>query len=160
LCLAAFTDYLANIPDIRPTGKHRYSDFISNRYPAMYKNFKYRSGKQDLPNQMYLILRNGLVHRFSLTPDSRGLKYDARFRSLYLAHKASGLKHLSHYSDPTHNIDAAVLIAEDFLQDTKVVVAKMLRRAKRDRGLRQQITNFIKSNPPISGMDQGYFWIK
>ena len=159
LCLAAFTDYLSNVPDTRPKGKHRYSDFITNRYPAKYKDFKYRSGKQDLPNQMYLILRNGLVHRFSLTPDAKGLRHDARFRSLYLAHRASGLKHLGHHAEPKRGIDAAILIAEDFLQDTKVVVTKMIRRAKRDRVLRQQIVNFIKGNPPVSGVDQGYFWL-
>ena len=159
LCLAAFVDYLSKIPDTRPRSSQHYSNFIIHRYPAKYRKFKYQSGMRDLPDQIYLILRNGLVHSFSLTPDSKGLRQGARFRSVYLAHRASGLKHLGHYADPKRGIDAAILIAEDFLQDTKVVVTKMIRRAKRDRALRRQIINFIKANPPVSGTDQGYFWL-
>jgi hypothetical protein len=50
-------------------------------------------------------------------------------------------------------------VAEDFLQDTQTVALKIIRKARRDHKLKTQIVNFLKTNPPIAGADQGYFWL-
>src|SRR5689334_12604309 len=72
LCLSALIDYLsiAAYPN-KKKQRDRYVAFIENFFPAKYKNFKYKNGQTDLPDQMYYVLRNGLVHSFSLVPDDR-----------------------------------------------------------------------------------------
>ena len=37
-----------------------------------YVDFKFKNGKSDLPDQMYYVLRNGLVHTFTLKFNNNG----------------------------------------------------------------------------------------
>ena len=160
LCLSAFIDYLSNLSEPQQsTDKLRYTNFIRKWYPARYGNFKYRSGMKDLPEQIYTILRSGLVHSFSLTPNPKSSSTTGRRRSFYLGHRQTEQrKHLSRFFDKSRGIDAAVFIAEDFLEDTKAAALKIIRRAKRDRYLRQRIISVLHSQPSVAGLDQGYFW--
>jgi hypothetical protein len=45
-----------------------YINFVSTYFPEEYRDFSYKDGKKDLPDQMYSLLRNGLVHNFSFLP--------------------------------------------------------------------------------------------
>lgn len=158
VCLSAFIDFLSQMEDPHQSNiRQRYINFISKWYPAKYRNFTYRNGNTDLAEQMYVILRSGLVHSFSLTPDPNRPGTSGRWRSLYLAHQASGLKHLGR-ADKSLGIDAAILIAEEFLQDTKNVAKRLIRKARRNRSLRQNIIYFLTNQPPVAGSEQKYFW--
>lgn len=73
LCLASLIDYLSKLAygtDLADW--KRYIEFINEFFPSGYKRFQYRIGKKDLPEQMYYVLRNGMVHSFSLIPDEKG----------------------------------------------------------------------------------------
>jgi hypothetical protein len=150
LCLSALIDYLANAAYPAPKKQRdRYVPFIEDFFPAKYRNFKYKNGQKDLPTQMYYVLRNGLVHSFSLFPDKPGRKF-GRDRSIVLAHRsnAGGQFHLSNFSD--RNVpDAALFVAEDFLDDTKKAAYNLLRQAKRGSILEQSILARFTAHPPI-----------
>lgn len=153
VCLSVFIEYLANM-----TGQG-YAEFIAKRYPTKYRDFKYKDGKADLPKQICKILRNGLVHRLSLTPKKDDQDSGARQRSVHLDHRKSGTQHLEPYGGDRSDIDAPTLIAEDFLEDTKNVALGLIRTARDKPRLAQQIITFITESPPIAGLDQGYFWL-
>jgi hypothetical protein len=150
LCLASLIDYLSSAayPGLTRQ-RNRYVTFIENFFPAKYKRFKYKSGQKDLPLQMYYILRNDLVHSFSLFPDQSGRIYGGRDRSIVLAHKSNaGGPHLSQHTS-TWAPDAALFVAEDFLVDTQKAAYKLLRQAKRGSVLEQHILARFIAHPPI-----------
>jgi len=64
LCAASMIDNLVNITGYR----NNYSGFVRKFFPEEYKEFTYKNKKTDLPEQMEYVLRNGLVHNFSLVP--------------------------------------------------------------------------------------------
>jgi hypothetical protein len=134
LCLAAVIDYLsfAAYPDVKDAWK-RYPKFIGKFYPASYRDFKYLSGKQDLPKQMYHVLRNGLVHSFSLVPDTKGKKW-SRPRSIVLAHRvnAHGKTHLSPYNKQPAP-DAAYFVAEDVILRGNIATSSQQYRSTRSQ---------------------------
>jgi hypothetical protein len=150
LCVSALVDYLsaAAYPDEEQWS--RYVKFIEGFFPAKYTKFAYKNGKTDLPAQMYYVLRNGLVHSFSLFPDEKGCKWGGRDRSIVLAHRcnAAGRRHLSQYSAASAP-DAALFVAEDFLADTKKAAYKLLCRAKRGSILEQSVVTRFTDHPPI-----------
>jgi hypothetical protein len=153
-----------------------YKDFVKKYMKEVrqeYVTFKYSKGVQDLPVQMYHVLRCGIVHSFSLTPDKSdpkrpfydklckfrlsgktGYKQLGRDHSIALCHKTEadqkGLKHLSHYAGP-RNLDAALFVIEDFLDDLLVVNELIYNKAVADRTLRDKIEGWLKVSPPISG---------
>lgn len=155
LCLASLIDYLsgAAYPSLQYQ-KDRYETFIKHFFPAKYKRFKYKSGDKDLPLQMYYILRNGLIHSFSLFPDPSRPSRGGRDRSIVLAHRsnAGGQPHLSQFTS-TLAPDAALFVAEDFLIDTQKAVRKLWRQAKRGSVLEQDILNRFTTQPPIHWRD-------
>jgi hypothetical protein len=161
ICLSIFVEFLSKLSKMSGSDRDKYIDLIAKRYPARYRNFKYHNRSQDLPKQIYIVLRNGLVHTFSLTPNWKGQQLGGRQRSVRLFHrKDTELKNVTRYPNKSHKISAAVLVAEDFLEDTRSVAMRIIRRARRDRTLRQYIINFLRTSPPIAGADQGYFWLK
>lgn len=158
ICLSVFIDFLSKLSELSGNDKDKYINLIATRYPPKYRNFKYFIGSQDLPQQIYIILRSGLVHAFSLTPNRVGV---GRQRSVRLFHRQdTSLRNIVHFPDKSHEVDAAVLVAEDFLKDTQTVASRIVWRARRDTILKQHIINFLKANPPIAGLDQNYFWQK
>lgn len=154
LCLCALIDYLANAADYPATKnqkqRDRYVPFIESYFPAKYRNFKYKNGRKELPDQMYYVLRNGVVHSFSLLPDQRGRSHGGRDRSIVLAHRAnSDAPHLSSHTSRDAP-DASLFIAEDFLEDTKKAAYKLLHQAKKGSALEQSILKRFSDHPPIA----------
>src|SRR6266571_6800773 len=91
LCASAFIEYLAKI--VQGHGSGDYKQFLKNCFFKVcpkYASFRYDSGKSDLAEQMYHVLRCGIVHSFSLIADSKAKKSGGRDRSILLAHRRSG----------------------------------------------------------------------
>jgi hypothetical protein len=160
VCASSFIEYLAKMSNGAPTGAREYKDFLRNHYFRTcpeYASFRYSCGKQDLAEQMYHVLRCGIVHSFSLFADSHARKYDGRDRSILLAHRhsAAGRKHLDNWVDNRRNpkLDAALFVAEDFVEDIAKVSQSLFTESKRrsiaGRQLRNNIRTWISTYPPI-----------
>jgi hypothetical protein len=150
LCASAMINYLVNLVNGRETNKNDYKRFINVFMSEEYKNFQFLNGIQDLDIQMYHTLRCGIVHNFSLFPDTRAIRAGARQRSIALTHKDNNDgNHLSNYVGIRSNLDAALFVAEDFISDIKATVKKIFNDAKVNAPLEQNILNWIKDHPPI-----------
>ena len=142
---AAFIEYLAKAV----TGGN-YGCFVREwlgRVRSGYIGFRYlEDDKDDLPEQMWHILRNGLVHSFSFVPEKpeRG----GRSQSIELLHRSAGVGHLSPYRDGGR--DAAVLVAEDLADDLIKLVELLFDEAQQDATLRERILRRLKDHPPLS----------
>jgi hypothetical protein len=158
LCLAALIDYLSKLTYGRPEGlpeSDRYMNFIKEFFPARYKNFQYKSGQRDLPRQMYYVLRNGIVHSFTLVPNEKGKDRGGRIDSIVLCHrreaKRDGYFHLRNYKDQQGRFDDAPLIVmEEFLEDTKTAAYRLIKKANKKASLRKNILDWYTKNPPIT----------
>lgn len=156
LLASTYLEYLAKCTfntDIGKRGKG-YKKFIReylSKTNAKYRNFKFTvQNKSDLPDQMYHILRCGIVHSFSLIPDIKTSGQVGRSRSIVLCHKKEadrlGLNHLDNYH--TKMIpDAAVFIAEDFAND----LYKITKILFSDSRHQQNIKHWVEEHPPITG---------
>ncbi len=159
LCASSFIEYLAKVVYDRPTTHKDYKEFLKNYLFTIcpeYKTFKYDSGKCDLAEQMYHVLRCGIVHSFSLFPDRVATtNHGGRARSILIAHRKSGRRHLGNYVDKRRNpkLDAAVFIAEDFIDDiaevTDFIFSQARKRTTSGKQLRSNIRNWVKAYPPI-----------
>lgn len=70
LCTSAMIDYLTNMVSGHST-RLKYIKFIEEYFSQvnyLYKDFQFQNGLKDLPTQMYIILRCGIVHSFSFVP--------------------------------------------------------------------------------------------
>ena len=163
VCASAFIDYLAKIVSGADRGRTGYKDFIKDylsRINSNYKNFTYNDGKKDLPDQMYHVLRCGILHSFSFIPDSRSRRSGGRDRSIVLCHSderdRKGWRHLmffppSGYTGPTIVTDAALFVAEDFIDDLEKVVNLIFADASTNATLSVNIETWTSNHPPIMG---------
>ncbi len=156
VCAAAFLEYLAKLVDGQDRGGSGYKEFVTNWLTEVrpaYSSFTYNSGAQDLPIQMYHVLRCGIVHTLSLIPDHRGKALGGRDRSIVLAHRKAaqrgGFAHLGAYSSG-NTPDAAILVAEDFVDDIETVVALICAKAATDAALNKNICSWLIKHPLIS----------
>ncbi|MDA8051228.1 MAG: hypothetical protein M0002_14710 [Rhodospirillales bacterium] len=149
LCAAAMIEYLSKL-----AGGGDYVAFIKDKFPPRYRNFQYGSRCADLPEQMKQIMRNGLVHNFSLFPDrNKG----GRKRSIVLTHRGNQegphLKLVSRLDCKDEaggeKIDAALFVLEDFCDDIKCVIKKIVDAAANER-LREKIESRWKEFPPVA----------
>jgi hypothetical protein len=173
---ASFIDYFSKMVKGKDKRGDGYKDFVRKYMKEVrqeYATFRYSNGVQDLHAQMYHILRCGIVHSFSLIPDKSYhktpfylklcnlrlsgktvYKHPGRDHSIALCHKAEAdqerLKHLSPYSGP-QNLDAALFVIEDFLDDLLVVNELIYKKALNDSKLREKIEDWLRVSPPISG---------
>jgi hypothetical protein len=153
LCMAAFVEYLSKLVYGQDKGPPGFKDFVIDylaEINSLYRDFKYKSGKQDLNDQMYHILRCGIVHSFSLVPDKKSTNKGGRLRSIVLAHKRSGQPHLGAYSS-SDAPDAAIFISEEFAYDIERVVDHIFIQAKTCPALTRNIEAWFNAQPPISG---------
>jgi hypothetical protein len=153
---AAYIDYLSKLvmgEDKRGAG---YRAFIKNHLSNVrkeYQTFTYASGAADLPDQMYSVLRCGLVHSFSMIPDKSIKNQKGRDRSIVLSHRvnlAPGGHHLMRHSGP-QKLDAALFVLEDFLDDLEKVVHMIFAQARTDPTLAANIAKWVKQCPLLSG---------
>jgi hypothetical protein len=157
LCGSAMVDYLAKIVNGRDLRTEGYKRFIRD-YLALvrseYRDFVYKGGMSDLPDQMYHILRCGIVHSFSFIPDARAMNKGGRSRSIVLCHRvesnARGWHHLMQYSSD-HIADGALFVAEDFIMDIQRVAELIFKKATYDRSLSGNIKSWLGKHPPIAG---------
>ncbi len=153
---AAIIDYLSKLVAGKDNKGQGYRDFIKtflSKVRPEYQTFVYSSGATDLPDQMYSVLRCGLIHSFSLTPDKLVRKQKGRPRSIALCHRSSlgpNDKHLMQYSGPK-NLDACRFVVEDFLDDLDEVVRLIFAQARSDAKLNANICGWLNASPPIAG---------
>jgi hypothetical protein len=95
LCGTAVIEYLSKLAVGKDDGGRGFKKFVTDYMPDGYRNFKYKSGADDLPLQLYHILRCGIVHSFSLIPDPNATRNKGRIRSVVLSHDEP---HLTSYS--------------------------------------------------------------
>ncbi|OQP42030.1 hypothetical protein A4H97_34145 [Niastella yeongjuensis] len=151
LCGSAMIDYLTNMTTGNST-RVRYINFIEDYFAQvniLYKEFTYQSGDKDLPTQMYVVLRCGIVHSFSLIPNNLGISYGGRIRSILLAHEKNGHSHFETYIKD--GMDSVIFTAEGFAMDIKNVVLSVFKKATTDQNLETQILAYVQSYPPILG---------
>lgn len=155
LMAASFIDYLVRmVYNVEPTTHREYKQFIKDYLSLInpqYKDFVYESTDKDLPEQMYHVLRCGIVHGYSLVPDSQGMNYGGRKRSILLGHKIHGDIHFTKIV--TTEYDSVLFTAEDFTEDLEKLLNKIfIDIAPLDSTLTQNILNWIKKYPPIMGI--------
>jgi hypothetical protein len=159
VCAAAFLDCLSKLVAGQDNKRNGYKDFVKNylaRINPSYASFQYESGSKDLPEQLYHVLRCGIVHQFSIVPDQQSLNSGGRLRSIVLCHrkesKRRNLPHLSSYSSEKIS-DAAVFVAEDFGRDLKDTVTFIF--SSQAKAINPEITKkmkeWVKKYPPIMG---------
>jgi hypothetical protein len=157
LCASSFLEYLAKITTGGPTTAQDYKIFLTTiffKVCPQYAKFRYASGAQDLGDQMYHVLRCGVVHSFCLLADPYAKKkYGGRDRSILLAHRQVGLVHLQPLVDRKKKLDATIFVAEDFIEDISKVVTCIFSQARKRtpsaQRLRNNIRDWIKRFPPI-----------
>jgi len=159
VCAAAFLDCLSKLVAGKDDKRNGYKTFVKNylaRVNPIYLSFRYKSGAKDLPDQLYHVLRCGIVHQFSLVPDEQSLKNGGRLRSIVLCHrkesKRRNLPHLSSYSSGK-SPDAAVFVAEDFAKDLMDTVRFIFSSQAKtvNPEIVKNIEEWVEKYPPIMG---------
>lgn len=153
VCGAAMIDYLTQMTTAQ-SGRVAYINFVDNYFKEInikYKDFEYNNGQRDLPTQMYVVLRCGIVHKFSFVPRTNEIANGGRIRSILLAHEKNGYigAHLTSYTKDGK--DGAVFTAEQFAKDIKAVVELIFTKATTDSTLEGNIQSYIANFPPIQG---------
>lgn len=153
VCGSAMIDYLTQMTTA-DSGRVAYISFVENYFKEInvrYKDFEYQGGQHDLPTQMYVILRCGIVHKFSFVPGPQEIRNGGRLRSILLAHEKNGHSgaHLTSYTD--NGMDGAIFTAEQFAKDIKAVVELIFTKATTDSILENNIQTYITNYPPIQG---------
>jgi len=158
---SSFIEYLAQMRLGKRTEPQDYKEFLTQyffRVCPWYGNFKYRSGTLDLADQMYHVLRCGIVHSFSLFADSKAQTRGGRHRSIVLAHRSAGQSHLHSFVNNRRKpkIDAAIFVAEDFVEDIERVTEALFNESKKRTPdglqLRQNIRRWVRQFPPIGAI--------
>jgi len=160
LSAATFLEYLTKLVYGKDRKGKKYKRFIKDylgKIQPLYKDFIYKDGNRDLPLQIYHVLRCGIVHSFSLIPDDRARTAGGRGRSIALCHKKEAKKkklaHLGSYQSQkkTGVKDAALFVAEDFVDDLGKVTDLIFKRAKENKTLRNNMRRWINAHPPVTG---------
>jgi hypothetical protein len=149
LCCSVVIEYLSKIAAGQDNKGSGYKQFIRDYFPVAYREFKYQSGDADLPLQMYHVLRCGIVHSFSMIPDTVGRDKGARNRSVVMSHNDP---HLSQHSGSLA-VDACCLHADSFVEDIEKAMNKLFATADADtpegRQVAGNIQRWLKDHPPI-----------
>lgn len=129
--------------------RDRFLGFVRHNMRPQYNSFRYASGEQDLPEQMYAILRCGLVHARSLSPDPQraGRSSAGRTNSIFIS--ADGA-HLASVTDGSR--DAALFVFEPFVADIEAALRGVFLRASRETGLLALIENHLRNQSPVRGL--------
>lgn len=146
------------------SGRIDYEQFVSDWLPKKYSDFKYAKrvippGKEEqdkyLPTQMYCILRCGLVHNLSFVAGTSEIANGATDRSIWMLTREEahglGLNHLEPFEQkgPPVVDDAALFVAEDFLDDIEATVRAIFEKAEHDEVLKVNIVKHLSDRCPI-----------
>ncbi len=138
VCASIMIEYLQKM-----VGSSLYSDFVNkwlSRINPIYRDFKYINAETKLAEQMFFVLRNGLVHSFTLKPN----RAEGKINSILLSHKDP---HLIAFNQ--NGFDSCILNAKEFLDDLVKVIDLIFSQAETDDKLKESINSFFKENPPI-----------
>lgn len=150
-CYIEYLSKLYNKESNSKSYKKFIQDVLSEINPK-YKSFVYKSGDKDLDIQMYHILRCGIVHSFSLYGDKKSKEEGGRDQSIVLGHKDYDEgAHLSSFSNEQIK-DACLFILEDFIEDLEKATHKLLEIANQKPEIKNNIENWLKDHPFISGL--------
>ncbi|MDX2105033.1 MAG: hypothetical protein SFY67_01400 [Candidatus Melainabacteria bacterium] len=146
------------------SGRLDYEQFVCDWMPKKYSEFKFAKRvtppdkeEQDkyLPTQMYCILRCGLVHNLSFVAGNSEIANGATDRSIWMLTReeadALRLKHLGSFEQvgPPVVEDAALFVAEDFLDDIEGAVRAIFKKAEHDEVLKENIVRHLSDRCPI-----------
>lgn len=148
-----FLDYLTKLYNGKSTKSEHYIHFIESnlkKVNSKYKDFKYKNGEMDLPEQIYYIMRCGLVHSFSLSPEKKYEgKNSGRKQSIVLADETDKeLNHLDSFSNDKIK-DACVFKLDVFIDDLEKVLDKMFKSAESKPDIQKNILKWAKACPFI-----------
>jgi hypothetical protein len=147
LCSAAMLEYLAKMAI--GDGRQCYIEFVRRYLGSKYSDYTFADGRKDLPEQLYHILRCGIVHSFSLTPDLNQY-HNGRNESIVIAHKG---RHLTKYpTTDAHHKDAVWLVFLDFADDIQSAIAGIFSKAASDLNLKNRIEQHLTRKPPIAAL--------
>jgi hypothetical protein len=147
---SALLEYVTQLVNSGNSDARLYKAFFSLRYlNPKYNVFTYASGKQDLPTQMYHVFRCGLLHGFTLVPDSKGISKGARKGSIVLSalkddHTLAVSDNCKLYTD--YGFDACQLVLEPFVADIGIAIDKIFA----DSSLDTSIEDSSKIHPPFN----------
>ncbi|HTW93971.1 MAG TPA: hypothetical protein VMD30_04195 [Tepidisphaeraceae bacterium] len=148
LCGTALIEYLSKLAYGQDGGRY-FIQFVKDFMSPRYRNFCFDSGSKDLPEQMYYVLRCGVVHSFSLFPNEQGANKGGRERSIGLSHDtAEG--HIKMVKKTPNAPDTCCLNAFEFVADIAASMRELFERAKFDPTLAQNITIWVSAHPPIA----------
>lgn len=144
--LSAYIDFLSKLAAGRDNLGAGYKKFIKKYFPPKYNNFIFVSNHQDLPEQLYHVLRCGIIHCFSMYPkyENRGKKKE---RTIVISHDGkSSIKKYGHLDNFTENgLDAAIIIASNFCDDIDFATQKMFQ----DSAVLTRAERWVKKQPPL-----------
>ncbi|MBS1037856.1 hypothetical protein [Gluconobacter cerinus] len=138
MCAACCIEFLTKLAGWRK--QIGYNKFIETYMPESYINFEYTNKKKDLPDQIYEILRCGLLHSFNVLPTPSNK--NGRHRSILISNSGNNLKLIEGF-----NIDggSALLVFDDFIKD----INKSKNKLFSDPTKRSKIEEEFQKNPPI-----------
>ena len=134
------------------SNRENYIKFIEEYFGevnVLYKDFTFQNGSKDLPCQMYVTLRCGIVHSFSLVPDATSKSNKGRPRSILLAHEMKGQSRFATFKNC--EMDSVIFTAEQFAKDIKETIHIIFQKATTEKSLENQITEHVNKFPPIAG---------
>ncbi|MEA5139519.1 hypothetical protein [Arcicella rigui] len=159
LCLI---DYLSKLYDkSNSSGSDKYKNFINEIMAEVnpkYKTFRYTINydtdeKNNLPTQMYHVLRCGFVHSFSLIPDNKAKGKGGRDRSIILGFKEdNNLNHLDNFSCEGVR-DACLFILDDFISDLDKSIDILFEKVNNDENLKKHILKLVSDYPYIGAIN-------
>ena len=118
-----------------------------NQYP---KNKQKKSHK--ISNNLWTVLRCGVVHSFSMKAD------DGEYKIL-LGHRKNSKSNISDHlkvvdvNDETKNYKALLIMAEDFVEDLKKCTQGIIEKAKQDSKFCDSFTKEFSDNPPLGWLE-------
>ncbi len=151
VCCSAMLDYLTQMTT-NTSGRTAYINFVNeflSQINSNYKEFRFQSGETDLPTQMYVILRCGIVHKFSFIPDNQQISNHGRERPILLGHEKKSDIHFGSYTK--NGMDSVIFTAEQFSKDIKDAVNLIFTMTQTNETLKNNIINHVTNYPPIQG---------
>lgn len=148
ICATSVLEYLARIVYNKEAQGPDFVEFVNNylaRVNITYKTFQYVTHSDVLAEQMWYILRNGIVHSYSLVPSANYPK--GRSGSVVLSHRINGPAHLSQYTQKGY--DACNFVAEDFAED----INKLVEIIFADTTLITNVEDWTQRHPPIGWLE-------
>lgn len=158
LCASAYIEYLMKIVIGKSGNQEDYKEFLRDYFFKAcpeYSKFTFSCGSSDMDVQMYHVLRCGVVHSFSLIPDPKAIHKGGRYRSILLAHRAPGIRHLQPVvrARMKPKIDSVLFVAQDFIVDiekvTRFVFGQARKRTTKGRDIRANMIAWTERYPPI-----------